>query len=93
MTGKKSLRYAYESSPNAEMLNDGKGCWLVDDGSNSPPLVFQDHEKDSALDMFESINREVDLVYSMVRGKPPFDGPKYYRAVAGVYQQPKIEEK
>lgn len=56
----KSLRYAYKTSPAATRLNRGQGCWLVDDGSGLPPLVYQDSEKWEALRVFQLVKRPID---------------------------------
>lgn len=70
----KKLRYAYPSSPAADRLNNGDGCWLVDDESGLPPLVYQESEKYSALKMFEEINLPINTLESFTREHPAFLG-------------------
>lgn len=64
---RKKLSYAYATSPAAERLNGGAGCWLVDDESGLPPIVYQDSEKYGALRVFELINLPVNTLESFTR--------------------------
>lgn len=72
MERKKALKYAYSSSPSANRLNKGLGCWLIEDESGLPPLVFQDSEKFEALKIFEDINLPIDLTSSFTKDHETF---------------------
>lgn len=69
---KKSLRYAFRFSPAASRLNKGLGCWLVEDDSGLPPVVFQDWEKFKALEFFEKINLPINTMESFTRDHKTF---------------------
>lgn len=69
----KRLRYAYASSPAATRLNNGKGCWLVDDDSGLPPSVYEEREKLLALKHFENISLPIDVTASFTREYTVFD--------------------
>ena len=57
---KKSIQYANPGSLAANRLNDGEGCYLVDDESGLPPFKYQTREKQQAIDLFNSINLPID---------------------------------
>jgi hypothetical protein len=56
----KSVEYAYPTSPHADEYNNGEGCWMVYDGSNNPPTIFQEGEYMEAVKFYLTIDALVD---------------------------------
>lgn len=67
---KKSIQYAYPTSPSAEKYAGGRGCYLVyPDTEKRTPIVFACKQK--AIKFFDSIGYEIDRRCSFTRENQP----------------------
>jgi hypothetical protein len=61
---RKAILYAYPTSLAADRYNNGEACWLVDDNSGLPPVMFEEREKEAAFRFFRAIKLPVDRLQS-----------------------------
>lgn len=71
LINKKSLTFAYASSPDAHEYNNNRACWIV----KAPDVlaVFQEHGKYDALKFFESLTYGIDHTVSFTKDHKVFN--------------------